>query len=311
MVDSGTIGRPIIIFVHDVLQTWRTWLNQLQSLHLKYRTIAIDLRGHGLSEKKPNLNQYSLQALLDDLHDLVFKLKSECICMQPNRQNSLQIESSHCDCTRQPILICGVGLGGTLAWLMACDSKSKIDKVISIAAPHPVAHLKLLRNTPYLWFTFLFNTFVQLPLVPEMFLTANDFDSLNRIYQRQSDRSLLLDRLEMQHLKASLSQPTALTHALSVLRSNDCFKHSIWQKSESQVPTLMMMGELDRLNVKRLNQESLYLSKRTQLIVLDQCSRYAHLDQILKVNNLIDRFLENNNNNDNHFDVQLKEIKHF
>ena len=44
-------GRPIV-FIHGVSQCWLTWSRQLNSdLASRYRLVAVDLRGHGLSDK--------------------------------------------------------------------------------------------------------------------------------------------------------------------------------------------------------------------------------------------------------------------
>ena len=52
LVEAGNpSGRPIV-FIHGISQCWLTWSRQLNSdLANHYRLVAMDLRGHGLSEK--------------------------------------------------------------------------------------------------------------------------------------------------------------------------------------------------------------------------------------------------------------------
>ena len=52
LLESGnTQGRPIV-FIHGISQSSHTWMRQLNSdLARTYRLIAMDLRGHGLSDK--------------------------------------------------------------------------------------------------------------------------------------------------------------------------------------------------------------------------------------------------------------------
>jgi non-heme chloroperoxidase len=52
LVETGEpSGRPIM-FIHGVSQCWLTWSRQMSSdLADGYRLVAIDLRGHGLSDK--------------------------------------------------------------------------------------------------------------------------------------------------------------------------------------------------------------------------------------------------------------------
>jgi non-heme chloroperoxidase len=51
-VETGNPGGRPILFIHGVSQSWLTWSRQLNSdLADDYRLVAMDLRGHGLSEK--------------------------------------------------------------------------------------------------------------------------------------------------------------------------------------------------------------------------------------------------------------------
>ena len=68
IVESGNPkGRPIL-FIHGISQCWLAWNHQLHSdLEQDHRLVAMDLRGHGLSEKP--LDAYSDTKLwADDIH---------------------------------------------------------------------------------------------------------------------------------------------------------------------------------------------------------------------------------------------------
>jgi non-heme chloroperoxidase len=52
LVEAGDPGGPAILFLHGCSQSWLTWDRQLRSeLARRYRLVAMDLRGHGLSER--------------------------------------------------------------------------------------------------------------------------------------------------------------------------------------------------------------------------------------------------------------------
>jgi len=52
VVEAGDPGAPSILFLHGVSQSWLTWDRQMRSdLAGRYRLIAMDLRGHGSSER--------------------------------------------------------------------------------------------------------------------------------------------------------------------------------------------------------------------------------------------------------------------
>jgi non-heme chloroperoxidase len=67
-------GRPIV-FLHGASQCWLQWSRQLDSsLAESHRVIAVDLRGHGLSDKpRDAYNESKLWA--DDLHAVIEALK--------------------------------------------------------------------------------------------------------------------------------------------------------------------------------------------------------------------------------------------
>jgi non-heme chloroperoxidase len=77
LVETGPLqGRPIL-FVHGFSQCWLAWLRQLNSdLASTYRLIALDLRGHGLSEK-PRGAYGDSRLWADDLQAVIQHLRLE------------------------------------------------------------------------------------------------------------------------------------------------------------------------------------------------------------------------------------------
>ena len=52
LVEAGDPRAPSILFLHGVSQSWLTWDRQMRSeLARRYRLVAMDLRGHGSSER--------------------------------------------------------------------------------------------------------------------------------------------------------------------------------------------------------------------------------------------------------------------
>jgi pimeloyl-ACP methyl ester carboxylesterase len=52
LVEAGDPHAPSILFLHGVSQSWLTWDRQMGSdLARRYRLVAVDLRGHGSSER--------------------------------------------------------------------------------------------------------------------------------------------------------------------------------------------------------------------------------------------------------------------
>jgi pimeloyl-ACP methyl ester carboxylesterase len=67
-------GRPIL-FLHGASQSWMQWIRQLDSdLSANYRLVAMDMRGHGLSDKpRDSYNDSKLWA--DDVNAVIEALK--------------------------------------------------------------------------------------------------------------------------------------------------------------------------------------------------------------------------------------------
>lgn len=71
VVEAGNPrGRPIV-FIHGLSQCWLSWTRQLNSdLAEKFRLVAFDLRGHGLSDK-PREGYADSSLWADDVHAVI------------------------------------------------------------------------------------------------------------------------------------------------------------------------------------------------------------------------------------------------
>jgi non-heme chloroperoxidase len=82
LVETGNAeGRPIL-FIHGFSQCWLAWSRQINSdLADDYRLVAMDLRGHGLSDK-PRDGYADSRLLADDVHAAIraFGLDQPVIC---------------------------------------------------------------------------------------------------------------------------------------------------------------------------------------------------------------------------------------
>lgn len=75
VVESGSpTGRPIV-FLHGISQSWLTWQRQLNSdLAENHRLVAVDLRGHGLSDK-PREGYADSRLWADDVRTVIRNLE--------------------------------------------------------------------------------------------------------------------------------------------------------------------------------------------------------------------------------------------
>jgi 3-oxoadipate enol-lactonase len=67
-------GFPLVL-VHPFSASLEFWASQIKEFSPKYRVIVYDVRGHGLSSAPAGEENYRLEILADDLHDLLEHLK--------------------------------------------------------------------------------------------------------------------------------------------------------------------------------------------------------------------------------------------
>src|SRR5579871_1122569 len=74
-VETGNLSGRSIVFIHGISQCWLAWSRQLSSnLGDDHRLVAIDLLGHGLSDK-PRQGYADSKLWADSLHAVLEKLR--------------------------------------------------------------------------------------------------------------------------------------------------------------------------------------------------------------------------------------------
>lgn len=77
VVETGKSAGPAILFIHGISQSWLTWTRQLNSdLAASFRLVAMDLRGHGLSDK-PREGYADSKLWADDVNAVIRTLDLE------------------------------------------------------------------------------------------------------------------------------------------------------------------------------------------------------------------------------------------
>jgi non-heme chloroperoxidase len=71
LVETGNSSGHPIVFIHGISQCWLTWTRQMHSaLADNYRLVAVDMRGHGLSDK-PREGYADSQLWADDVRAVI------------------------------------------------------------------------------------------------------------------------------------------------------------------------------------------------------------------------------------------------
>jgi pimeloyl-ACP methyl ester carboxylesterase len=123
-VDLGDEGKPVLLFVHGIMGTWRNWIFNLLPFADRYRVLAVDLPGFGLSEM-PN-GDFTLERYAETLKKL---------CVQ------LGIEK---------VTIIGNSMGGQVSAIVAKKFPELLSKLILVdAAGFSTSTKRLRKIAPY------------------------------------------------------------------------------------------------------------------------------------------------------------------
>lgn len=121
VAEAGAEDGPLVLLLHGFPEFWWAWRDQLPALaDAGYRTVAMDLRGYGGSDKTPR--GYDPMTLAQDVAGVVKALGS-----------------------RQAVLV-GHGWGGYVAWTAALLHRRQVRALGAVSAPHPRTMLRALRT---------------------------------------------------------------------------------------------------------------------------------------------------------------------
>ncbi|OBK43158.1 alpha/beta fold hydrolase [Mycobacterium sp. 1081908.1] len=133
---------PALLLIHGMAGSSATWHAIIPQLSKKYRVIAPDLLGHGMSAKPRG--DYSLGAFAVFLRDLLDELgvdRATVIGQSLGGGIAMQFAHQHRDHCERLALIGSGGLGPDLSPLLRILSAPGAEFVLPVVAPQPVLNL--------------------------------------------------------------------------------------------------------------------------------------------------------------------------
>lgn len=170
VVEAGS--GPLVLLLHGFAEFWWSWRHQLTALaDAGFRTVAVDLRGYGDSDKPPR--GYDGWMLSGDVAGLI---------------KALGEHDAH---------LVGHAWGGMLAWTVGALHPRLVRSVSAVSAPHPLALREAIRRDlprlllPRRWRTnqarALSHVYAaQLPLWPERRLVRDNALAVDLLFRRWS-----------------------------------------------------------------------------------------------------------------------------
>jgi pimeloyl-ACP methyl ester carboxylesterase len=133
---------PTLLLIHGMAGSSATWQAIIPQLSKKFRVIAPDLLGHGMSAKPRG--DYSLGAFAVFLRDLLDELgvdRATVIGQSLGGGIAMQFAHQHRDYCERLALIGSGGLGPDLSPLLRLLSAPGAEFILPVVAPQPVLNL--------------------------------------------------------------------------------------------------------------------------------------------------------------------------
>src|SRR5215204_6495713 len=76
VAESGIRGAPPVLLIHGwgaSIYMWRSWFEPLAAAG--YHVVALDLLGHGLSDKPSDEGRYRLESLVSSVREVIARLR--------------------------------------------------------------------------------------------------------------------------------------------------------------------------------------------------------------------------------------------
>ncbi|ORM38025.1 alpha/beta fold hydrolase [Williamsia sp. 1135] len=259
--DEGT--GPVLLLIHGMAGSSRTWDAVLPELAKKYRVIAPDLPGHGDSAKPRG--DYSLGAFAAFLRDLLRELDVDSATIVGQSLGggvAMQFTYQHPEYCERLILIGSGGLGPDVNWTLRLLSAPGAELVLPIIAPRPVLDVG---NKIRSW---LSSAGVHSPRADE---TWRSYSSLSDRETRQAF---------LRTLRSVVDYRGQAVSAMNRLYLN------------SEMPTLLIWGDHDKIIPVAHGYAAHEAIPGSRLEVLEGIGHYPHAEAPAAVVKIIDDFLD-------------------
>lgn len=260
-------GKPVVLLhgFPDFCLSWRYQIDALAAAGLA--AVAPDMRGYNLSEKPHGRAAYDIRNLVADIAALIAHLGVG------------------------PASVVGHDWGGIVAWYLAMWHPQLVERLAILNAPHPAAYRRDLLKTDQ-WKRSWYVLFFQLPLLPELLMSAGNFATIERIFAAVTNPDAFAHD-EMQLHKGAFRHAGALTSAINYYRAvaRPAARAALDDVRPITCPTLLVWGERDRYLSPTLAGGLEPYIHDLRVARLPEAGHWVHLDQPERVSNLLIEFL--------------------
>jgi pimeloyl-ACP methyl ester carboxylesterase len=265
---------PLLLMLHGFPECWYSWRHQLAALAPRFHCVAPDLRGYGGSDAPRGVANYRLEELVGDVVGLIERLG------------------------HGRAILMGHDWGGAIAWATALMHPERLEKLIVLNCPHPLAFRRHLRSNPRQWRKSWYILFFQLPWLPERVLGRRGCAPLLALMRRSAVNRAAFSDADLEYFRQAFANPYSLTAALNyyrALRRRDLAGGGSirWLANKIALPTLLIWGEQDVALGKELTYEmEQFFTGRFELKYVPDSGHWVQQERPRRVNALIEEFLD-------------------
>lgn len=260
-VSAGSRDKPLLLLLHGFPDFWFSWKYQILDLKKDFWVVVPDLRGYGQSSKPSSVDEYQISKLIGDVHGLVKSLG------------------------REKVVIVGHDWGAPIAWSFATKHEDMLKKLIIINGPHPVAMQRQLHNSIEQIFKSWYFIAFQLPCVPELSLTINDMQSIDKLHAVYSNE-------ERQAFKYTFGKQGALTGPINYYRASFGKRPGVgFHFRRLKIPVLIVWGRRDLALTEGIAVLSLDYASGGRVEYVSDAGHWVHRERPEIVNSHIRCFL--------------------
>ena len=266
-VGTGDVSKdvPLVVFLHGFPEFWWSWRDQLKALSAAgYWAVAPDMRGYNESDKPDDVRNYEVENLAGDIAGLIRALG------------------------REKAIVVGHDWGAVVAWAFAMQHPELLDRLGILNVPHPLVMVKNLRSSPAQMLKSWYIFFFQLPRLPELLNSRNDFAFMRRMFKAEG-----FDRETIEQYVDAARVPKALTSAINYYRA------SIRRAATGRLPAmhaiqqkvLVIWGDKDKFLGKEMADPPKELVPNARVVHLPNASHWVQNDAADEVNRLLLEFV--------------------
>jgi pimeloyl-ACP methyl ester carboxylesterase len=267
MVGGAKEGN-LLIFLHGFPEYWVSFKEIAEHfIQQGYRVMLPDMRGYHLSDKPKGISHYTSKKLAEDIIALI------------DYEN------------REKATVIGHDWGAIVTWALASNYSKRLEKVIILNVPHPsVLTNELKQNIQQLknsWYIF----FIQIPFLPELFLSAMNFKFLSKkMFQMLTHSKTMQNRPGSQAYIDAWKMPQALTSMLNYYRA---IPRSLGYSYQSpiDIPVLIIWGDQDNVLVQSMADDSSLKCTNAKVVHIPEGGHFVQHDCPDKVKMLIEDFI--------------------